>query len=100
MILTKDTLGSSLEIILPPDTDMDKFKSIFSNLSFSLIPEAQSIQFGLGAAVSKKSNSNLVVMPKRVEISLEPHRKNEIPALALVYDVVFQSIAIFSLINI
>ena len=100
MIMTKDALGSSLEINLPQNTDMNKFKSIFSNISFSLIPETQSIQFGLGSAVSKKANSTLGIMPKRVEVSLAPKIGNNIPALALVYDIVFQSIAIFSLVNI
>ena len=100
MIMTKDALGSSLEITLPQNTDMDRFKSIFSNISFSLIPETQSIQFGLGSAISKKANSNLGIIPKRVEVSLAPNIGNQIPALALVYDIVFQSIAIFSLVNI
>lgn len=100
MIITNDALGSSLEINLPINTDMNRFKGIFSNIAFSLIPETQSIQFGFGSSVSKKANSNLGTMPKRVEVSLAPHIDSKIPALALVYDVVFQSIAIFSLVNI
>lgn len=100
MIITNDALGSSLEINLPQDTDMNKFKSIFSEIAFSLVPEVQSIQFGLGTAVSKKANSNLSAQPKRVEISLAPHINSKIPALALVYDIIFQSIAVFSLLNI
>lgn len=99
MIITNDALGSSLEINLPQNTDMNKFKSLFSEIAFSLIPEVQSIQFGLGTAISKKANSNLNIQPKRVEISLAPHIDSKIPALALVYDIVFQSITIFSLLN-
>ncbi|MGL5777151.1 hypothetical protein [Cetobacterium sp.] len=99
MIITNDALGSSVEINLPLDTDMNKFKGIFSEIAFSLIPEVQSIQFGFGTAISKKANSNLSAQPKRVEVSLAPHIDSKIPALALVYDIIFQSIAVFSLLN-
>ncbi|WP_432205183.1 hypothetical protein ACQ9ZF_09885 (plasmid) [Cetobacterium somerae] len=99
MIITHDSLGSSLEINLPIDTNMNNFKSIFSNIAFSLIPETQAIQFGSGCSVTKKAHSNLTSMPKRVEISLAPNIETKIPALALVYDIIFESIAAFSLLN-
>ncbi|MGL5543796.1 MAG: hypothetical protein ACRDB6_01675 [Cetobacterium sp.] len=99
MIITNDALGSSLQINLPFETDMSLFKSRFSNIAFSLIPEVQSVQFGLGAPISKKANSNLGIIPKRVEVSLAPHIESKIPALALVYDIVFESLAIFTLVN-
>ena len=50
-------------------------------------------------AYAVKANSNLSAQPKRVEVSLAPHIESKIPALALVYDIIFQSIAIFSLLN-
>ncbi|MGL5355677.1 MAG: hypothetical protein ACRDAQ_03885 [Cetobacterium sp.] len=100
MIITKDALGSSLEINLPAKTDMLNFKGFFSNVAFSLIPEINAIQFGIGCIVSKKANSNLGTAPKRIEISLAPHIESKIPALALVYDIVLESVAAFVLVNI
>ncbi len=99
MIVTNDALGSSLELNLPSGIDMLKFKSLFSYISFSLVPEVQSIQFGLGIGSSKKSNSNMPIIPNRAEISLAPHIGSQIPSLAYVYDVVFESIAAITLIN-
>ncbi|MGL4998817.1 hypothetical protein [Cetobacterium sp.] len=100
MIITKDALGSSLEINLPVETDMSKFKGEFSKIAFTLIPEIQAIQFGYGCAISKKANSNLGVTPKRAQLSFAPHLKSKIPALALVYNIVLESLAAFILVNI
>ena len=99
MIITNDALGSSLEINLPFDTDMNLFKNRFSSIAFSLIPEVEAIQFGIGTTISKKANSNLIPAPKRAEVSLAPHIESKIPALALVYDIVFESLAVFALVN-
>ncbi|MGL5796818.1 MAG: hypothetical protein ACRCYT_01305 [Cetobacterium sp.] len=100
MIITNDALGSSLEVTLPGETDMNKFKSVFSSMAFSIVPEVNAIQFGIGCSVSKKANSNLGIAPKRVEISLAPHLTSKIPALALVYDITFESLAAFILADI
>lgn len=100
MVMTQDALGSSLELFLPDDVDMSKFKPLFSTLAFELVPEVEAIQFGLGCAISKKASSNLTKVPKRVEISLAPHLDKKIPALSMVYDIVFNSIASLVLINI
>ncbi|MEG0301100.1 hypothetical protein [Cetobacterium sp.] len=100
MAITNDSLGSSLEMNLSSNVDLLKFKSLFSYISFSLIPEVQAIQFGLGTAASKKSSSNMPPIPKRVEVSLAPHFESKIPALACIYDVIFESIAAITLINI
>lgn len=100
MIITEDSLGSSIEFFLPENINMSKFKSLFSFLAFDLIPEIEAIQFGLGCSVSKKISSNLGKSPKRVEISLAPHLDKKIPALALAYGIVFDSIVSLVLINI
>lgn len=99
MVMTKDALGSSLEIFLPESVNMNSFKPVFSEMAFKYIPEIEAIQFGLGISVTKKANSNIPLSPKRVEVSLAPSRDNKIPALACVYDIVLKSIAMLTIIN-
>ncbi|SJZ75489.1 chorismate synthase [Cetobacterium ceti] len=99
MAMTNDSLGSVGEIDLPFDTDMDRFKGVFANYVFSIIPEVEAIQYGLGIGVGKKSAENLGIEPKKAIITFGPHRERKIPALSAVYDIVLESIAVIALIN-
>lgn len=100
MILTNDSMGSSLEIKIPHSIDIEKYKKNFAYMALALIPEIQGIQFGIGCSVSKKVASNMIPLLNRVEVSLAPHKKRIIPSLANVYSIVFKSISDIILINI
>lgn len=100
MIITKDSLGSSLEFVLPNSIDFSAFKKYFTSLSLEIIPEISAIEFGFGKNIVKKSLSNLNYSANRIQITFAPHIQGEIPALALVHEILIESIIYLTIINI
>ncbi|MGL6154523.1 hypothetical protein [Cetobacterium sp. SF1] len=100
MIMTNDSFGSVVEVDLPYDTNLELFKPKFSSIAFQLIPEIEAIQFGLGLLVGKKCASNIGEIPKKIVVTLGPDMNRKIPALGAVYDIVLESLAAITLINI
>lgn len=100
MIITKDSLGSSLEFVLPNSIDFSTFKKSFTALSLEVIPEISAIEFGFGKNIVKKSLSNLNFSANRVQITFAPHIQGEIPALALAHEILVESIVYLTIINI
>lgn len=100
VIMTKDSLGSALEIDLSEDIDVDKFKPDFSGILFKLISDAEAVQFGLGIKSGKKASTNFGIYPKKVEVTFAPDRNRIIPAIAAVYDIAVESIAAITILNI
>ena len=92
MIITKDSLGSSLEFILPKNINFLQFKKDFSYILLELIPETTALEFNLGKASSKKSLSNIGYELNKVQVTFAPHIEGKIPALALVHCILIESI--------
>lgn len=93
MIITKDSLGSSLEFILPKNINFLKFKKDFSSTLLDIIPEVTAIEFNLGKLSSKKSLTNMGYEVNKIQVTFAPHMEGKIPALALVYSILIESIA-------
>lgn len=87
MIVTKDSLGGTVECSLPGEINMDIIKGELSSLLFSMVPEIEAIQFGIGVKASKETASALQNPPKKVSVTFGPDRKVKYPSLAAIMDV-------------
>lgn len=93
MIMQGDSLGGAVECSFPWDTDLDSIKGDFSSLLFSSMSEVSAVEFGHGIKGVKETYSAIMPAPKKIRVSLLPHKSGKVPCLAVNMDVVIEAIA-------
>ncbi|WP_319371571.1 hypothetical protein [uncultured Ilyobacter sp.] len=87
MIMTKDSFGGAVECFLPAWVDMNLIKADLSNLLFSIVPEIEAIQFGMGIKATKVTALSAEAYPKRVLVTFSPNKDLKYPCIAAIMDV-------------
>jgi chorismate synthase len=99
MIVTKDSMGGTVECSLPGNIDMNLIKGELSNLLFSMVPEIEAVQFGIGVKASKDTALSRQNPPKKFSVTFGPDRSIKYPSIAAVMDVFIEAVAAVVVIN-
>ncbi len=93
MIMTKDSLGGAVECSLPADIEMNLIKGDLSKLLFSMVPEIEAVQFGIGVKASKETALSKQSYQNKISVTFSPDKSVKYPCIAAVMDVFVEAAA-------